>query len=292
LESTAKPFIHIFDGLNVWQGLEAVSEKSLERFDFINMMCYDLNSDPNHSPVWFSKTTINYMKKFKNVPAEKLILGMPLYARPSWHQYRFLVEMDRENAYRDHADTEPQPSSYNGLNTLREKTMIALREAGGVMLFDVNEDTYDETSVVSMIYETLGAMEGLTDREIDDFIWIVVNNKAVSYNKKDGMGIPFIDSNNRTLIPARKLLESIGAEVGYKTNERGTVTSISAKLGETTVTINIGSGKYSVNGKTMTMDTAAVIKDGRTYLPARPLLEAFGYNVSYSAEGKVVYAIN
>lgn len=288
--STALPGTGSADGKNVWQALEAVTDKTIEHFDFINLMCYDLKTDPNHSPIWFSNTTINYWKHFRNVPAEKLILGMPLYARPSWQQYRFLVKMDKENAYKDYVNTKPLESTYNGLNTLREKTMLALRTAGGVMLFDVNEDTYDETSVVSMIDDTLAAMSDLGKQEIDDYIWVVIDNNPLYFNLKDGLGMPFIDDNNRTILPVRKLVESIGAKVSYTSDKDGKVVRVSAVLNETQVDFNIGSKKYSVNEKTLTMDTVAVIKDGRTYIPARSMLEAFGYEVSYSKLGKSVYA--
>jgi hypothetical protein len=288
--STALPGTGSTDGKNVWEALAGVTDKTIECFDFISLMCYDLTTDPNHSPIWYSNTSINYWKNFRNVPAEKLVLGMPLYARPSWQQYRFLVDMDQENAYKDYADTEPLKSTYNGLNTLREKTMLSLRKAGGVMLFDVNEDTYDETSVISMIDETLTSMNGLNKEEINNYIGVVVDNKPLAFQPGDGMGMPFIDGNNRTLVPVRKLLESIGAEVDYTADTAGKVTSVSAEKNGTKILVNIDSNKYSVNGKTLTMDTAAVIKDGRTYLPARPVLEAFGYDMSYSQLGKCVYA--
>lgn len=290
--STALPGTGSTDGKNVWEALAGVTDKTIECFDFISLMCYDLTTDPNHSPIWYSNTSINYWKNFRNVPAEKLVLGMPLYARPSWQQYRFLVDMDRENAYKDYADTEPLKSTYNGLNTLREKTMLSLRKAGGVMLFDVNEDTYDETSVISMIDETLTAMDGLNKEEINNYIGVVVDNKPLAFQPGDGMGMPFIDGNNRTLVPVRKLLESIGAKVDYTADTAGKVTSVSAEKNGTKINVNIDSDKYSVNGKTLTMDTAAVIKEGRTYLPARPVLEAFGYDMSYSQLGKCVYAIS
>ena len=287
--STALPGTGSADGQNVWEALAGVTDKTLDCFDFISLMCYDLHSDPNHSPVWYSKTTINYWENFRNVPAEKLILGMPLYARPSWQQYRFLVEMDKENAYLDYVKTEPLESTYNGLNTLREKTMIAYRTAGGVMLFDVNEDTYDDTSAVSMIDDTLAAMEGLSREESNHYIWIVIDNKPVSFTLKDGMGMPFIDENNRTLVPVRKLLETIGAEVKYNTDANGKVVSVSADLDTTHINLNIDSDQYTVNEKELTMDTAAVIKNGRTYIPVRPVLEAFGYKMSYSEAGKSIY---
>ncbi|MDR1247575.1 MAG: hypothetical protein LBK57_11240 [Clostridiales Family XIII bacterium] len=288
--STALPGTGSTNGENVWEALEAVTDETVACFDFINLMCYDLMSDPNHSPIWFSKTSINYWKNFRNVPAEKLVLGMPLYARPSWNQYRDLVEMDSGNAYLDYLATTPLESSYNGLNTLREKTMIAVRETGGVMLFDVNEDTYDDTSVVSMIDDTLAALDGLGKDEINDYIWIIVDNKPVLFASNDGMGTPFIDENGRTLVPFRKLLESIGAEIGYNPAEGRNAARVEASFNGTRIILTIGSNRYSVNGKDLTMDTAAVIKEGRTYIPVRPALESFGYSVSYSEAGKSVYA--
>ncbi|MBK5262828.1 MAG: copper amine oxidase N-terminal domain-containing protein, partial [Peptostreptococcaceae bacterium] len=128
--------------------------------------------------------------------------------------------------------------------------------------------------------------------EISNYIWVVIDNEPVSFTSKDGMGMPFINENNRTLVPVRKLLESIGAEVSYISDVEGKVVSVGAAFNGTHINLNIDSDKYTVNGKELTMDTAAEIKQGRTYIPVRPVLEAFGYNVSYSEAGKSVYASN
>ncbi len=288
--STALPGTGSTDGQNVWEALSSVTDTTLQRFDFISLMCYDLNREDGHSPIWFANTTINYWKIYRNVPAEKIVLGMPLYARPSWQQYRFLVDMDPSYAYLDYVATEPLVSTYNGLNTLREKTMIALRSAGGVMLFDVNEDTYDETSVVSMINDTLGLMKNLTNEQIKNYLLLVVDNQLISFEPDENLGMPFIDENSRTLVPLRKVIESIGGSVGY-TTKSGYVSTVTVTIGKDRLELTIGSNTYLFNGNSYTMDTEAIIKEGRTYLPLRPVLEAFGYQVTYSAAGKCIYAV-
>ena len=65
------------------------------------------------------------------------------------------------------------------------------------MLFDVNEDTYDDTSVVSMINDTLTAMNGLSRDEVNRYIWVVIDHNPLISRSEDGMGVPYIDENNR-----------------------------------------------------------------------------------------------
>lgn len=135
-----------------WGGEEisVITKNSLDRFSFINVMSYDMN-DAGHSPMWFFENSLSYWLN-RGVSPEKIVMGLPLYAKPSWLQYRHLVDINPDYAYKDYAPTTPLDSYYNGLNTLREKTIIALNRAGGVMLFDVNEDaSEDEYSAVSMI---------------------------------------------------------------------------------------------------------------------------------------------
>jgi hypothetical protein len=46
----------------------------------------------------------------------------------------------------------------------------------------------------------------------------------------------------------------------------------------------IGSTFLTVNGQTQTMDQAPVIKNGRTYLPAKWVANALGYQVDWDAQ--------
>ncbi|MDD3198753.1 MAG: glycosyl hydrolase family 18 protein [Eubacteriales bacterium] len=260
-----------------------VTDACLKRFDFISVMAYDMNNE-NHSPLWFAETSINYWL-YRGIPAEKIVLGMPLYARPSWMQYRHLVDQNPEYAYADYAATEPLESYYNGINTLHEKTLIALRKAGGVMLFDVNEDTEDETSVVSMIDDQLTRTAHLSNIELNQHITIILDNKELTFLKEDGYGIPFIDDNNRTMLPFRKPVEAIGATVTYDEDNR-TITAIKDNI---TVKLIIGQKEIYVNGKKIAMDTEAVIKDDRTYIPLRAVFNAFEYDVAWHGSSKTVY---
>lgn len=262
------------------------TDACLDNFDFINVMAYDLN-EKEHSPLWFAETSIDYWL-LRGVPAEKIVLGMPLYARPSWMQYRHLVAENPEYAFADYAATAPLASYYNGINTMREKTVIALKKAGGVMLFDVNEDTMDETSIVSMMDNLVQQTEGFSKQQMKRHISVILNNQELVFLEKEGLGVPFIDENNRTLIPLRKTLEAMGAEVGYDENNR----MITARKGDTVVKITVGENVLFINGQSMGTDSkAAIIKD-RAYIPLRAVFAAFGYDMDWHGSSQTIYIYN
>ncbi|MBN7772201.1 glycosyl hydrolase family 18 protein [Clostridium aminobutyricum] len=279
-----------------------MTDKCLNAFEFISVMAYDMNNG-EHSPLWFANTSMDYWLN-RGVAADKIVVGMPLYARPSWMQYRDLVALNPENAYNDHLATNPNESYYNSLDTLREKTVLAVKKAGGVMLFDVNEDVdwRDETigkySVVSMIQDTIQKLNGCKKDELVGTITVVLNHQMLQFSADDGYGMPFVDENNRTLLPMRKLLESVGAEIGYD-NPTRTVTATKMMDSDdqgtnnepTVVQVTIGQNAISVNGKQVEIDTQAIIKEDRTYLPARAILEAFGYDLKWSQVSRTVYVI-
>ncbi len=161
-----------------------VSEKCLDAFQFISVMSYDMNNE-QHSPFWFANTSIDYWLN-RGVPAEKIVLGMPLYARPSWAQYRHLAAENPDFAYTDHAASAIGDSYYNGLPTLCRKTLLAYEKAGGVMLFDVNEDANGPLSVVSMIDDVLKDLDGqgyLSEKNVE---LIRMNGGAAELEKAVG----------------------------------------------------------------------------------------------------------
>ena len=97
-------------------------------------------------------------------------------------------------------------------------------------------------------------------------------------------GTLFVDGNMRTQVPFRAALEAFGAGVAWDGMNN---TAIAVK-GDIVLKIPVGQNYFTQNGTTIRMDTAAQVKDGRTYLPIRPVLEALGATVEWNADQKVI----
>lgn len=260
------------------------SVECLNKFDFINVMAYDMGVK-DHSPLWAVPMSAQYWKN-RGLPKEKIVMGVPLYAKPSWIQYRHLVDMDPENAYRDYVKTEPVESWYNGINVLREKTIMSYRLCGGIMMFDVNEDATGEYSVVNMMDETIKRLDSMSDEEVKNHITIVLNKRELVFEKSEGLGMPYIDENNRTLMPLRKSLEGIGANVAYDKDNK----VVSVEKDGVVVKVPIGSNTILVNEQNIEIDSKAIIRpDGRTYIPLRAIYEAYGYEMTWNPASKTIY---
>ncbi len=96
---------------------------------------------------------------------------------------------------------------------------------------------------------------------------------------------PYIDTNSgRTLVPVRYLGDALDATTGWDGNTQTvTVTSVNNKI-----SMVIGATTMTVNGQAQTLDQAPVIKNGRTYLPARWVANALGYQVDWNAANRIV----
>ena len=49
---------------------------------------------------------------------------------------------------------------------------------------------------------------------------VVAEGVQIEFSETDGYGLPFVDKNNRTQLPLRKCLESLGAEVEYEAEDQ------------------------------------------------------------------------
>lgn len=91
---------------------------------------------------------------------------------------------------------------------------------------------------------------------------------------------PYIDQNNRTLVPVRFVSEALGAEVDWKGQKQEVDINHEAK--DKQVLLWVGKHDYTVNGVTARMDTQAVLTDqARVMVPLRFVSEALGADVRW-----------
>lgn len=117
-------------------------------------------------------------------------------------------------------------------------------------------------------------------------VGVTIDGTAITFTKDSGS--PFIDSNSRTLVPLRIVMEQYGCAVGW---DKNTYTA-SVAMGGTTVLVPIGKKQIQINDTTISIDAAAQIKDGRTYLPIRAVLEAFGAAVGWDNSSRTVTVLH
>ncbi|MBB5868022.1 chitinase [Allocatelliglobosispora scoriae] len=120
--------------------------------DWLNIMAYDGGSP--HANYNWSIASVNFWKG-RGLPASKAVLGVPFYSRPGYYTYSQLVAMDPANANRDCTTAGGAQQCYNGIPTIKAKTAWALANAGGMMNWELSQDTTGSTSLVSAIYDTV-----------------------------------------------------------------------------------------------------------------------------------------
>ena len=103
---------------------------------------------------------------------------------------------------------------------------------------------------------------------------IAINDRLVKFYDAQ----PFIDLNNRTQVPIRAVSEMLNCDVDWISE---THTAIITMENGDSVVIVVGSNTMIVNGSRVKMDTTALIKEERTYIPVRSVAEALGLTVEW-----------
>lgn len=111
---------------------------------------------------------------------------------------------------------------------------------------------------------------------------VEIDGKQVVYTRE--AGTPFVDEAGRTQVPFRQTMETYGCTISWDGTEQ---TAIAQKDG-ITVKVPIGQPYIYRNGTKVENDTAALIQDGRTYLPIRVVLESFGATVGWNGKTNTV----
>lgn len=118
--------------------------------------------------------------------------------------------------------------------------------------------------------------------EVESIINVKVNNEKLIFG--DVIGYPFIDENNRTLVPLRRVLEVFGAEVEWDNDKKMTY----ATKDNNTVYIPINENYIIVNDVKVLIDSKAIIKNDRIYCPIRPIIEGLDGVVTWDEKTQTV----
>ena len=131
--------------------------------------------------------------------------------------------------------------------------------------------------IVVMILPVVG---GMLNVNANENVSVTVDGKKVVFPDAK----PFIDENGRTLIPVRFVTEDLGATVEWNAEDR----EVYITKDKANVLIRIGQERILVNGITKTMDTKAIIRYDRTYVPIRYVAEGLGATVGWDAGTRTV----
>lgn len=116
----------------------------------------------------------------------------------------------------------------------------------------------------------------LSDKYENDEIKVYIKKKEITFDTP-----PTIE-NNRTLVPLRTIFEELGAVVEWGDN------IVTAKKGNTVITLTIGSNEMKVNEKVVRLEAVAQIRNSRTFVPLRAVSEAFNNNVEWNGVKRII----
>ncbi|WP_138159796.1 stalk domain-containing protein [Peptoniphilus catoniae] len=108
----------------------------------------------------------------------------------------------------------------------------------------------------------------------------------INGEKKEMDTAPFI-KDDRTLVPVRFIVEGLKGDVSY--DEKNKVVEIIYQ--DKQIRIPIGSDTIYVNNEEIKMDTKAIIKDDRTFIPIRFVAESIGIQVGYEETNQEISLI-
>ncbi len=111
-------------------------------------------------------------------------------------------------------------------------------------------------------------------------VTVKVDDKLIEFDV-----LPYINQDNRTMVPIRFISEKLGATVDWNNENR----SVTIKNGKTTLVMTIDSNTVLANGTTGYMDTTAIIRQDRTMVPLRFVSEYLGATVNWDQVNQIAH---
>ncbi len=140
-----------------------IPDDALDALDYLNIMSYDQkgswtpNSPGQHATYAAAVADIAYWKG-RGLEGSRLCLGLPFYGY-EWNgtvvtAFTYGQKVAEDPSYADLDNVGD--GYYNGRPTIRQKVQLAMdEELAGVMIWALGQDSYDEYSLLTAIYEKL-----------------------------------------------------------------------------------------------------------------------------------------
>jgi chitinase len=146
------------------------SDAALSQYDFVNIMVYDRtgpwspDKPGQHSSYNDAVEDLHYFGVERNIPKEKMVLGVPFYGYGFGNKITSPVKTMNYNQI---VTTFPGAETldqwemsdgmimyYNGMPTITKKTELAMEKASGIMIWQIGGDTKGSKSLLKTINKT------------------------------------------------------------------------------------------------------------------------------------------
>ncbi len=118
------------------------------------------NSPGDPSPYTMAVEDLDYWHNVRSLPKEKLVLGLPFYGYGFGALDSPVVSMNYKEIISLYPDNELTDTLrlqgnvllyYNNIPTIKKKTKLAMKKAGGVMIWQLLGDTTGDNSLLNTI---------------------------------------------------------------------------------------------------------------------------------------------
>ena len=142
-----------------WFGMY-IPATSFAYLDLLNIMSYDSGGD------YYFSSGLTYWTG-RGVPRVKLMIGVGFFGNPASGSggekaYKDIVAADTNAPYVDSS----KGYKYNGLPSMVAKTQVTKSGAGGIMIWELSQDTTGGTSLMNAIYDAMVSTNDAPIRKI------------------------------------------------------------------------------------------------------------------------------
>jgi chitinase len=146
------------------------TDTALAQYDFVNVMSYDRTGPwrpekPGpHSTLAHAVEDLDYFGTIRNIPKEKMTLGVPFYGYGygptltspaiSMNFGKIVSSFPGAEEVDEWTMSDGKTIYYNGIPTIKKKTLLAMNKASGIMIWQILGDAKGKKSLLKAIHKT------------------------------------------------------------------------------------------------------------------------------------------